>query len=68
MTTGINIKTEASKELLETINSLVGQRAEDNIYVYPPGSYIVTRGELITKEKAYILTGYAQSGKLLRGI
>ncbi len=56
------------QEIIDKINSLIGTCAKENIYVYPPGSYICTRGETITKEKAQILISYTRSGKKIRGI
>lgn len=47
--------------------SLVGKKAVDNIYVYPPGSYLLTAGELYTEEIVSQLVAYQQSGKTIRG-
>lgn len=51
----------------QAIYRLVGSRAIDDIYVYPPGSYILTTGELITEEIADILIGHIKSGRRIRG-
>lgn len=50
------------------IKKLLGTRAEHNIYVYPPGSYIVAEGETITKTHIDMLLSYAESGKQIRGM
>ncbi len=46
----------------------IGQTMEDAIYVYPPGSPIVAAGEVLTAERAAVLTRYAESGLEIRGI
>lgn len=51
----------------KSIEKLVGTRAKDNIYVYPPGSYILTKGELITDSVAGRLIEYVEQGKEIRG-
>ena len=51
----------------EFLLSLVGTYARDNIYVYPPGSYLLTTGELITKDIVMQLLSYQRSGKAIRG-
>lgn len=51
----------------EFLLSLVGTHAVDNVYVYPPGSYLLTPGELVTKDIALQLIAYQRSGKTIRG-
>lgn len=52
----------------EKIKGLLGTFAEDDIYVYPPGSCIVVKGELIEQEHIDILLSYYESGKKIRGM
>ncbi len=56
------------EETKSHIKKLLGTRAEHNIYVYPPGSYIVAEGETITKTHIDMLLSYAESGKQIRGM
>lgn len=56
-------KTISSDKILQ----LVGTKAIDNVYVYPPGSYILTRGEIITNTIARKLIEYVEQGKEIRG-
>lgn len=51
----------------DVILKLVGTVAIDDIYVYPPGSYILTPGELITDKAAETLVEYIKSGRTIRG-
>lgn len=51
----------------DALRSLIGQVATDNIYVYPPGSYLLTPGEIFTEELVERLIAYQQSGKTIRG-
>lgn len=52
----------------EALRNLVGTRAKAPIYVYPPGSYIVNTGEVITAELAEKLCTYQAAGLHIRGI
>lgn len=52
----------------EALKKLVGTRAKAPIYVYPPGSYIVNTGELITPEVVEMLCTYQAAGLHIRGI
>lgn len=52
----------------EVLKKLVGTRAKAPIYVYPPGSYIVNTGELITPEVVEMLCTYQAAGLHIRGI
>ncbi len=52
----------------EKIKGLLGTFAENNIYVYPPGSCIAVKGEIIEQEDVDILLSYYQSGKVIRGL
>ena len=52
----------------EELYELVGTMAEDNIYVYPPGSYIVVAGEEITKEAIDKIIELKASGKRILGL
>lgn len=52
----------------EKIKGLLGTFAEDNIYVYPPGSCIAVKGEIIEQEDVDILLSYHESGKVIRGL
>lgn len=47
---------------------LVGTVARENIYVYPPGSYIVAAGEEITQEAMDKLMELKKSGKKIVGL
>ncbi|MBD5095391.1 MAG: aminotransferase class I/II-fold pyridoxal phosphate-dependent enzyme [Lachnospiraceae bacterium] len=52
----------------EKIKGLLGTFAEDDIYVYPPGSCIAVKGEVIEQEDVDILLSYYESGKIIRGL
>lgn len=52
----------------EELHELVGTVAEDNIYVYPPGSYIVAAGEKISKEAIDKIIELKASGKKIIGL
>ena len=52
----------------EELHELVGTVAEDNIYVYPPGSYIVAAGEIISKEAIDKIIELKASGKKIIGL
>lgn len=52
----------------EKIKGFLGTFAEDDIYVYPPGSCIVVKGEIIEQEHIDILLSYHESGKKIRGL
>ncbi len=52
----------------EQLYELVGKVAIDNIYVYPPGSYIVAAGEKITEEAVEKILKLRKSGKRIVGI
>ena len=52
----------------EQLYKLVGTCATDNIYVYPPGSYIVAAGEVITEEAVDKILKLRESGKRIVGI
>lgn len=47
---------------------LIGNAAAANIYVYPPGSYIVREGETITEEQVTVMQEYAAAGLRIHGI
>ena len=51
----------------EYIMSLIGTTAKDNIYVYPPGNYILTVGEEITEDVAKQLINNIKSKKTIWG-
>lgn len=53
---------------IEALRDLVGTKATTNIYVYPPGSYIVAAGETITQVAVDALVELAESGKRIYGI
>ncbi len=55
------------EEMIKELKGLEGTAAKDNIYVYPPGIYILKKGELFTKEKTKELITYVSMGKQLRG-
>lgn len=59
---------DEQNKVIDKIEALEGSVAEDNIYVYPPGSYIVVKGESVTKKQIDLLVGYAKSNKVIRGI
>ncbi len=52
----------------EELYKLVGTAAEDNIYVYPPGSYIVAAKEEISKEAIDKIIELKASGKRIIGL
>lgn len=56
------------EEYEEKLRNMIGTKSKDNIYVYPPGAYIVKANEVISKEKIDLLLEYKKSGKEIRGI
>lgn len=56
------------KLLTDKLQKLVGTVAPDNMYVYPPGSYVVRKGELITDKAAGQLMEYLSAGLQIRGL
>lgn len=54
--------------LCNFIEKLRGTTARENLYVYPPGSYIVRHGEVITDKKADELLRYVRAGLHVRGL
>jgi len=52
----------------EELQKLAGTLARAPIYVYPPGSYIVNTGEIITAETVEKLCTYQAAGLHIRGI
>ncbi len=54
-------------EIKINVEALVGKEARDNIYVYPPGSYIVKKGEAVSEEAAKLIVDYIKSGKRIYG-
>ena len=55
------------KEMIGTLNALEGEAAKDNIYVYPPGIYIVKKGEVYTRKKLDELILHVRQGRQLLG-
>lgn len=51
----------------EDVIALIGTKAIDNIYVYPPGSYMLTEGEIITEPVAEKIIELMEQGKEIRG-
>ena len=58
---------EYRKKTIKILDALEGKIAKDNIYVYPPGIYLVKKGESYTREKLDELREYVNSGKQLHG-
>lgn len=52
----------------DDLYTLIGTRAKAPIYVYPPGSYIVNTGEVITLDIVKKLCTYQEAGLHIRGI
>ncbi len=52
----------------EEMYKLVGTLASNNIYVYPPGNYIVASGEVISKEAMDNIIQLRESGKKIVGL
>ncbi len=50
------------------IESLVGKKAVNDYYIYPPGSYIIKKGEIISDKQAEELVRYARAGLNIRGL
>ena len=50
------------------LTRLIGTRAKEPVYVYPPGSYIVNTGEIFTVEIVEKLCSYQDAGLHIRGI
>ena len=50
------------------LDKLVGTVAENNIYVYPPGSYIVAAGEVISQSAVDKIMELKESGKNIVGL
>lgn len=64
----VDVACHASEASIETLRGLIGTKSKSNIYVYPPGSYIVTEGEVITEEAVNILEQLASAGKKIYGV
>lgn len=67
----VEVDDVSGKQLLiskEKLCKLVGTVARDNIYVYPPGSYIVAAGEEITIEAVEKIIQLKGSGKKIVGL
>lgn len=62
------VADDYGNSVIDMIKNLKGTKAENNLYVYPPGSYIVRRGELITDKHVAELAGYARAGLNIRGL
>ena len=63
-----NFKDKAYIEkTVDILKDLEGTVAKDNIYVYPPGIYIVKKGEIYTKESIDVLISHVRQGRQLRG-
>lgn len=60
-------KKEYIDETIERISGLEGAAAKDNIYVYPPGIYIVRKDEIYTKDKIDELILHVKQGRQLHG-
>ena len=52
---------------IDKLKSLEGKTAVDNIYVYPPGTYIVQKNDVYSKEKIDELIMHVKQGRQLRG-
>ena len=50
------------------LRSRIGTKAEEPIYVYPPGSYIVEAGEVITEQAVEKILSCKAAGLRIRGI
>lgn len=61
-------KTVADTFSTEDLYKLVGSSATDNIYVYPPGSYIVVAGEEISQAAVDKIIQLKASGKRIIGL
>lgn len=64
---GAEILDKAEEARCMSLRNLIGTRARDNIYVYPPGSYILTAGEEITETALEQIIAYMRAGKEIRG-
>lgn len=52
---------------IDKLNGLEGKTAVDNIYVYPPGTYILKKGDMYSREKINELIMHVKQGRQLRG-
>ena len=57
-----------NQEVIKELKKLVGTVSVDNIYVYPPGSYIVAAGEYISQEAVDKIEELMASGKRIIGL
>ncbi|MBO5388235.1 MAG: aminotransferase class I/II-fold pyridoxal phosphate-dependent enzyme [Lachnospiraceae bacterium] len=57
-----------NQEVIKELKKLVGTVSVDNIYVYPPGSYIVAAGEYISQEAVHKIEELMASGKRIIGL
>ena len=57
-----------NQEIIKELKKLVGTVSVDNIYVYPPGSYIVAAGEYISQEAVDKIEELMASGKRIIGL
>lgn len=65
---GVDIESDGEEQYeKQDLLALVGTVAKDNVYVYPPGSYILTKGEDITEEAIARLLEYVESKNYIRG-
>lgn len=64
------IKNEQVEDvfLQNAILNLEGKISKKNIFVYPPGSYIVQEGDVVSKKQVSLLLDYLKSGKRIQGI
>ncbi len=67
--TSLNIEEIKKREFkIGELDKLVGTLSQDNIYVYPPGSYIVAAGEYISQEAVDKIGELMASGKRIIGL
>lgn len=61
-------KGDNNTSTIEHIRKMVGSIAKENVFVYPPGSYIFIKGEEITKQAVDELIELSESGLKIRGL
>ena len=58
----------ADEGLIEKVDALVGAASKENIFVYPPGSYVVAVGETVSPAQADEIKQYITAGKHVMGL
>ncbi|MBQ8914422.1 MAG: aminotransferase class I/II-fold pyridoxal phosphate-dependent enzyme [Lachnospiraceae bacterium] len=55
------------ERIIDKLKGMEGKTASDNIFVYPPGTYILKKGDIFSKEKINELILHVRQGRQLHG-